>query len=90
MRSRAAGVVEDLDGALYGTTTGGGTFAGTIYKINKDGTGFAILHSFLGSPTDGSAPYAPVLFGSDGELYGVASAGGGSGNGVVYRLTLNS
>jgi uncharacterized repeat protein (TIGR03803 family) len=82
-------VVEGPDGALYGTTTGGGTFAGTIYKINKDGTGFAILHNFLGSPGDGSAPYTAVLFGSDGALYGVASAGGQSGNGVVYRLTLN-
>jgi len=63
--------------------------AGTIYKINKDGTGFVILHNFLGSPSDGSVPYTAVLFGSDGALYGVASAGGQSGNGVVYQLTLN-
>ncbi|HME91151.1 MAG TPA: choice-of-anchor tandem repeat GloVer-containing protein [Myxococcaceae bacterium] len=84
-----AGVEEGADGALYGTTSGGGTFAGTVYKINKDGTEFAIVHNFLGSPSDGSVPASAVLFGSDGALYGVASAGGGSGNGVVYRLTLN-
>jgi uncharacterized repeat protein (TIGR03803 family) len=32
-------VVEGNDGALYGTTVFGGPAGGTVYKLNKDGTG---------------------------------------------------
>ena len=57
-----SGVIEGSDGALYGTTLYGGasplssfyTAAGTVFRINKDGSGFAILHDF--SRIDGSFP----------------------------------
>jgi len=51
-----------------------------------------VLHSF-GSGSDGQAPFAGLTMDASGNLYGTASAGGGSGQcggmgcGVVYRLT---
>ncbi len=80
-----AGVTEGSDGALYGTTSEGGTAnAGTVFKVNKDGTGFTVLHSFECTPTNGCGP-SGVTEGSDGALYGTTFAGGG-GAGTVYRL----
>src|SRR5262249_7911412 len=54
-----AGVCEGQDGKLYGTTTGGGTSPnnGTVYRIDKNGSGFQTLHNFTGTTTDGASPY---------------------------------
>ena len=80
-----AGVIEGPDGALYGTTNEGGSAGlGVLYKVDKDGTGFTKLVDFTGSAT-GSAPWAGVIEGSDGALYGTAYAGGSGNVGVVYR-----
>ena len=39
-----SGVVEGSDGALYGTTQQGGSNSeGTLFRINKDGTGYQVL-----------------------------------------------
>src|SRR5688572_4593677 len=70
-----SGVIEGSDGVLYGTTVYGGaspvssfyTDAGVVFRMNKDGSGFRILHHF--SRTDGSSP-GPLLEASDGNLYG--------------------
>jgi len=72
---------------LYGTTSmGGAGGAGSVFAINTNGTGFKVLHSFLGS--DGASPYASLLL-SGNTLYGTASAGGASGSGVVFVLNTN-
>ena len=87
-----AGLVEGLDGALYGTTLEGGTNnLGTVFKVSKDGGGYAVLHDFLGSETDGCRPMAGLLASSDGTLYGTTDSGGsGIGhNGTVFRLKLD-
>lgn len=69
-------LIEGRDGALYGTTkVGDYSTRGTIFKLNKDGTGYSILHSFTGSP-DGQNPNGKLLEASDGSLYGVTAAGG--------------
>jgi len=53
---------------LYGTTKEGGTNnLGTVFKVNTDGTGFTVLHSFTGP--DGSSPAAALLL-SGNTLYG--------------------
>src|SRR5207249_8317063 len=45
-----AGLVQGIDGALYGTTFGGGSNnVGTVFKISTNGTGYATLHSFAPS-----------------------------------------
>jgi uncharacterized repeat protein (TIGR03803 family) len=84
-----AGLVEGIDGALYGTTaTGGANDAGVIFKISKAGR-FQVLHHFCSQPgcADGSTPFALLALGNDGKLYGTASAGGGSGAGTIFRIT---
>jgi uncharacterized repeat protein (TIGR03803 family) len=76
------------DGALYGTTQNGGTNAGcgTVYRLNADGSGFVTLHHFCATDSDGAFPYAAVMEGSDGLLYGTTHAGGEFGRGTVFKL----
>lgn len=94
-------LVIGADGVLYGTTESGGSANnGTIYKINTDGSGFAVLHSFTAGTTaatfsgDGGAPRGGLVFGSDGALYGLTSRGSATpgaslndSNGVLYRIS---
>ncbi|NUO02337.1 MAG: T9SS type A sorting domain-containing protein, partial [Saprospiraceae bacterium] len=81
-----AGLTLGDDGLLYGTTRSGGSddFYGVIFRIQRDGNGFQVLHDF--SYLDGWYPYTRLSFGSDGLLYGTASGGGSLGKGTVYRL----
>lgn len=86
-------LVEGPDGALYGTAFSRGSFqAGTLFKVNKDGTGYTTIHQFAGSPADGDGPRALTLA-SDGAIYGVTERGGaninplnGIGAGTLFRL----
>ncbi|HXS67591.1 MAG TPA: choice-of-anchor tandem repeat GloVer-containing protein [Candidatus Polarisedimenticolia bacterium] len=80
-------LVAGTNSVLYGTTIIGGTSnLGTVFSMNLDGSGYNALHSFSG-PTDGSGPFAGVLLGSDGKLYGTTLAGGSVSNaGTVFTL----
>ncbi len=71
---------------FYGTTSQGGVSnKGTVYSINTDGTGYALLHEFAGSTGDGSAPIdSPLL--SGGVLYGVTPTDGSSSDGIIYSI----
>ena len=63
------------DGALYGTTSfGGASNAGTVFRLNKDGTGYSVIHSFGSTAGDGSRPAAGLVFGADDVLYGTTGA----------------
>ena len=82
------GLVEGIDGFLYGITAAGGAHnAGTVFKINKSGS-FQLLHSFCSFPLcgDGSNP-TPLVLGNDGNLYGGTQAGGAFNNGTIFRIT---
>ncbi len=46
---------------------------------------FKSIESFDGP--NGAAPNAPMVQGTDGNLYGTAAAGGANGEGEVYRVT---
>jgi uncharacterized repeat protein (TIGR03803 family) len=82
-----AALVEARDGALYGTTrAGGGDAAGTVFKLNKDGSEYAVLRRFTGAGTDGQAPYAGLVEGRDGVLYGTTRNGGNGDRGMIFRL----
>jgi uncharacterized repeat protein (TIGR03803 family) len=72
-----AGLVQGSDGALYGTTRGDcpnvdDCTYGTIFKIDPDGTDFTTVHPFTGGP-DGAYPWAALLLGPDGTLYGTTA-----------------
>src|SRR5262249_18746948 len=49
---------------------------------------FTLLHSFAGSPTDGSNPFGGLVL-LQGDLYGTAVGGGSLGGGVVFKLGPN-
>ena len=84
-----ASLLEGPDGALYGTTEEGGQSGlGTVFRIQKNGNNFSVLKSFAGG-SDGANPEAPLLLGSDGQLYGTASGGGTNDYGTVFRLSTN-
>jgi len=79
-------------GDLYGTDFNGGTHnRGTAFKLGRSSSGWVLtpLYSFGGLGA-GSVPWAGVIFGPDGSLYGPAEYGGVGarfcGCGTVYNL----
>ncbi len=78
-----AGVTLDQAGNVYGTTDGGYSGYGTVYKLTHKGSGWTlnVLYTFNGS--DGANPDARVIFGPNGTLYGTTHSGG---NGTVFNL----
>lgn len=79
-----------IGSTLYGTTVFGGTNGtGTIFKINTDGSGFTLLHSFGAGagPNDGYAPHCSLV--TDGTtLYGMASSSS-TGLGTIFSIDTN-
>lgn len=72
---------------LFGTTIEGGSSAnlGSIFRINSDGTGFQILHSFGG--LDGMYPLGSLTVSPDGStLFGMATYGGLFSGGNIFRI----
>lgn len=97
----AAGLIQASGGEFYGTTSGGGSNAGTghgggtIFSITTLGK-LTTLYNFCSRQVigpqlnhgevrciDGSFPTNVLLQGSDGNLYGTTSTGGGNGCGGV-------
>src|SRR5258705_510604 len=80
-----AGLVKGTDGALYGTAQQGGlNGVGTVFKLNPDGSGFAVLLSF--DYSSGAYPYGGLVQGTDGALYGTTYYGGTSSYGTAFKL----
>jgi uncharacterized repeat protein (TIGR03803 family) len=83
------GLVLGADGVFYGATWSGGTnAAGTVFRINADGSGYAVLRSFTWSP-DGEGPCGSLIQGSDGAFYGETQFGGTSNQGSVFMINTN-
>ncbi|MGC9950923.1 MAG: choice-of-anchor tandem repeat GloVer-containing protein [Bryobacteraceae bacterium] len=78
--------------ALYGATLVGGAYGqGTVFELSPPATRAGpwketVLYSFTGGG-DGANPYAGVVLGAHGAIYGTTQEGGGTGNGVVFELT---
>ncbi len=105
-----ANVIFDTNGNLYGTTVGGGTTSGVncgasvgcgvVFELSPPSSGAGPwtdtpIYAFNGK-TDGSYPYAGVIFDPKGNLYGTTATGGAksspvckrtNGCGVVFELT---
>jgi len=85
----AAGLVQGLDGAFYGTTEfGGASGCGTLFRIDSTGA-FSNLLSFTGTGGNypGANPAAGLILGADGSLYGTTQNGGANNDGTVFELT---
>ncbi len=73
---------------LYGTTQFGGSGGfGTVFRLNTDGSGFAVLHNFTDTP-DGAKPSAGLVL-AGATLYGSTQLGGAQGNGLLFALDTN-
>jgi uncharacterized repeat protein (TIGR03803 family) len=83
-----AGLVQGSDGSFYGTTSGyGGSGAssnGTVFKITPAGV-LTTLFTFNGA--NGQIPYANLVQGGDGNLYGTTQFGGTDNDGTVFKIT---
>jgi uncharacterized repeat protein (TIGR03803 family) len=76
-----------VNGKLYGTTYVGGTQGGgTVFSISLATGKERILHSF-GLAPDGANPLAGLV-NVQGKLYGTTQAGGATGAGTVFSLSL--
>jgi len=74
---------------LYGMTRyGGGSNKGTIFKIETDGSGYALLREFAGGGTDGSTPYGGLLY-YNSYLYGMTRLGGDADLGTIFHIYKN-
>src|SRR5690242_15604032 len=70
---------------LYGTTSVGANFgAGSVFRLNLDGTGLVNLHNFTNG-SDGGFPGSRLVLSSN-TLYGTASGGGDFGSGSIFAL----
>jgi uncharacterized repeat protein (TIGR03803 family) len=91
------GLIQGTDGKFYGTTYSGGPSGsdGTVFSITAGGT-LTTLYDFCSQSncTDGRGPYAGLIQGSDGKLYGTTVEGGtgpfpgtGSDCGTLFSIT---
>ncbi|HYF68007.1 MAG TPA: choice-of-anchor tandem repeat GloVer-containing protein [Ohtaekwangia sp.] len=79
-----ASLIMGADDYLYGVTPFGGSYdKGVLFKIQPDGTDFAVLYEF--NSAQGTNPMSNLLW-YNGKLYGTASAGGAYDNGVVFSI----
>jgi len=85
----------DAAGNLYGTDGYGGNAScpgpfgngcGTVWKLDTSGT-LTVLYAFTGGK-DGSTPFSGLTFDQSGSFYGMTSAGGAYGYGVVFKGTV--
>jgi uncharacterized repeat protein (TIGR03803 family) len=74
----AAGVIQDAQGNLYGTTSSGYYYVGTVFRLTPSKKGSwkeTVLYGFTGG-SDGSEPYGGVVRDTQGNLYGTTLRGG--------------
>src|SRR5208337_3836312 len=89
----AAGLTMDGAGNLYGTTFEGDALTGTVFKLTHKNSSWVLspLFLFTEGGSGGAIPYAKVIFGPDGTLYGTTGYGGNPQNciggcGTVFNL----
>ena len=79
-------LTEAPDGKLYGITHEGGLCNyGTIFSYDLVGGG-AIIQERCFDWNDGVEPFDGLVLASNGLLYGMTYAGGGSGDGVIFSF----
>ena len=89
-----AGLVQDSEGNLYGTTYTGGAniHYGSVFEVDNTGHE-TVLYSFCPTTNcpDGAAPTAGLILDTAGNLYGTTIALGANGmGGTVFKLATGS
>ena len=70
---------------LYGTTyVGGSSNLGTVFRLNQDGSGYQVIKSFAGG--NAANPVAPLIFGTNGVLYGTTQGEGDYAKGALFQI----
>lgn len=84
-------VVQATNANLYGLTSAGGANGlGVIFEYNINTTAYTDKYDF--SAANGANPYGSLVIASNGKAYGLTSAGGANGLGVLfeYDITANT
>ena len=95
-----SGLILATDGALYGTTAGGGLYGGgTFYKLVPNGSSwtYVTLHNFVPRDPNGDSPYGDLLY-ANNNFYGMNLTGGSiaqcvnnsNGCGTVFQFNLRT
>jgi uncharacterized repeat protein (TIGR03803 family) len=74
-----------VGGTLYGESSGGGP-DGAMYSVKTDGTGFTVLHPFVGGRSDGNSPFGGLIA-SGATVFGTTMEGGLAGPGTVFSYS---
>ena len=82
----------DSHGNIYGVASiGGANHQGVVYQLTPSGGTWSerVLYNFCSQSNcaDGKDPYYPLVFDSQGNLYGTTVQGGSFNGGVVYELS---
>jgi uncharacterized repeat protein (TIGR03803 family) len=84
-----APLMQASDGNFYGTTSGGGNYNnGVVFEMSPAGA-FTDLFDFNPN-TDGAGPFAALVQGTNGILYGTTVYGGTFNSGTIYSIPLGS
>lgn len=86
-----AGLTSDGAGSFWGTTVGGGTGGyGSVFKVNATTGVLTTVVDFTsnGTSNKGAAPYATLL-NDGGFMWGTTSAGGTSGYGTIFKVSIS-
>ncbi len=75
------------DGYLYGTCAAGGQNGqGTVFRLRRDGSDYAVIHHFNPTAHAGIQPRSRLVEWADGRLYGTTYSDALSGLGTVFSL----
>ena len=80
-------LMQGADNALYGTCSAGGTGSGgAVFRVTTGGV-YKVLVNFTSGGVNGASSFSGLVQGSDKFLYGVTSAGGSNGQGVLFKVS---
>lgn len=91
-------IAEGPDGKIYGEAIYGGIGgcngycgSGLLYRVNRDGSSFQIVHKYCSQANCTDGQYGGALVtGTDGNLYGATFSGGANGAGTIFKVTPSS
>ena len=83
--SPTGSLIEASDGKLYGMTSAGGTWGQGIIFHYDPATDVFTKTVDMNANITGSVPYGSLIEASNGRMYGMTSAGGTNGDGVIFE-----